>query len=259
MSEVMARILMAPERACGSRIGDVEQHGVDRAGQQVVDRRRGAAIGHVQQVGAGLALEQLDREMGDAAGAGGAAVHLAGIGLGMGDEALEIADAELAVDGQRLLHAHHQDLRGDVLGRVERHLGHQALHDGAGRGAHQAHDMGVGAGLGDEVDAGDAGRAALVLDQHRLAEERRHALGEVAAEDVGRPAGRERHDEGEGLAGKGLLGLGLCLDKRQGRQSADGYATRDAQVFSSRSLREVCAVTGRHSSVKRTAGLQARS
>ena len=57
------------------------------------------------------ALEQLDREMGDAAGAGGAAVHLAGIGLGMGDEALEVADAELAVDGQRLLHAHHQDLR----------------------------------------------------------------------------------------------------------------------------------------------------
>ena len=85
------------------------------------------------------------------------------------------------------------------------------------------------AGLGDEVDAGDARRAALVLDQHRLAEPRRHALGEIAAEDVGRPAGRKRHDQGERLAGKG--GLGVSPGKGQGRQSADGHATRNAQFF----------------------------
>jgi hypothetical protein len=54
----------------------------------------------VQDVDAGLVLQQLDGEMRDAAGAGRAAGQLAGPGLGGGEEALEVADAELAVDHQ---------------------------------------------------------------------------------------------------------------------------------------------------------------
>ncbi len=172
--------------------------------------------------------------MGDAAGAGRAAGDLAGIGLGVGDEALEVVDAELAAHGKHFLDAHHQDLRREVLGRIERHLGHQALHDGAGRGAHQPHDMRVGARLGDEVDPGHARRPALVLDHHGLAQQRRHGEPKVAPEDVRGAAGREGHDEGEGLGGKGRLGFrrrkgGRC--KGQGSQPANGDTTRNTHDF----------------------------
>jgi hypothetical protein len=189
----------------------------------------GTAIGDMQKLGAGLALEQLDCQMGDAAGPGRAAGDLAGIGLGVGDEALEIADAELGVDNEHLLDAHHQHLRRQVLGRVVGHLGHQALHDGAGRRAHQAHDVRIAARLGDEVDAGDAGGAALVLDQHRLAKTGRHALGEIAAENIGRPAGREGHDKGERLTGKSRLGV--RARQGQGGEAAQRGAASDAQNF----------------------------
>ena len=59
------------------------------------------------------------------AGAGRAAGQLAGLGLGGGEEALEIVDGELGVDHQDFLHAHHQRDGRDVLGRVVGHLGHQ--------------------------------------------------------------------------------------------------------------------------------------
>ena len=42
-------------------------------------------------------------------------------------------------------------------------------------------------------------------------------LREIAAEDVGRPAGRKRHDQGERLAGKGCLRL--RLERGQGGEA----------------------------------------
>jgi hypothetical protein len=45
-------------------------------------------------------LEQLDRDMPDGSGTGGAVVGLAGIGLYVGDQLLEIADRQLGVDGK---------------------------------------------------------------------------------------------------------------------------------------------------------------
>ena len=54
--------------------------------QQVADRRRLAAVGHVHHAGAGHRLEQLAGKMSGAAVARRCHVDLAGIGLGVGDE-----------------------------------------------------------------------------------------------------------------------------------------------------------------------------
>ena len=53
------------------------------------------------------------------------------------------------------------------------------------------------------VEPGYAGGATLVFHRDGLAEALRHARSEIAAEDVGRPAGGERYDEYQRLCGKG--------------------------------------------------------
>jgi len=59
----------------------------------------------------------------------------------------------------------------------------------------------VGSGFQRAVDAQHAADAADVLDDHRLAERRVHALREAAGEDVGRPSWREGHDHAHRLGG----------------------------------------------------------
>ena len=53
------------------------------------------------------------------------------------------------------------------------------------------------------AQAGDgAGRAGDVFDQHRLPQRPPHVLGENPRQHVGRPAGRERHDQRDGTRRK---------------------------------------------------------
>ncbi len=75
---------------------------LDLAGQQVGDRRIGAAIGHVHDVDAGLELEHLGEQMRRGAVALRAEHDLAGIGLGIGDKLGE------RLHRHRWRDAHHQ-------------------------------------------------------------------------------------------------------------------------------------------------------
>jgi hypothetical protein len=56
------------------------------ARDEVRHRRRHAAIGHVVEAQPGAQREQLRHEVIDAAGAGGAEIHLAGLAFGMRDQ-----------------------------------------------------------------------------------------------------------------------------------------------------------------------------
>ena len=58
-----------------------------------------------------------------------------------------------------------------------------------------AKGVAVRVGLGDRVGAGVAARARLILDHERLPEFVLQIVGQHAADDIGRRAGRERHDE----------------------------------------------------------------
>ncbi len=215
----------------GQRNRYVEQGRIDGAGDQVVGRGCRPSIGHVQDVDAGLVLQKLDGEMRDAAGAGRAAGDLARLGLGGGNELLEVVDAQFAVHHQQFLHARHEGERRDVLFRIVGHARHQMLHDDGGRGGHHAHDGRVTAGLGDEVDSGDARRAALVLGHHRLAEPSGHRLREIAAKYVRGAAGGKGDDERQGPAGKGRLRARAPDDERSSSETRNGAATGKRHGF----------------------------
>ena len=79
--------------------------------------------------------------------------------------------------------------------RIERDRGRMRAHV-AGDRACSRRARALRAGRG-----GGAAGADDVLDHELLAERARHVLGDDARDDVGRPAGRERHDQGDGRVG----------------------------------------------------------
>ena len=87
---------------------EVAEHRIDMPAGEIVHRRRRALVGHVRDLDAGTALEQLEREM------GGRAVALRGVaqlvGLGVRDQ---LGDGL----GRRVV-LHRQDVRAD---RHDRH------------------------------------------------------------------------------------------------------------------------------------------
>ena len=65
---------------------NVVEHHLHLPGDQIGERRRAAAVGHVDHVDARQHLEQFARHMDRGPVAGGRHVELAGIGLGVGDQ-----------------------------------------------------------------------------------------------------------------------------------------------------------------------------
>ena len=179
----------------GKEDGNVERDQLNLAAQKVGDRRRRAAIGHVHEIDMRLGLQQLDRHMGDAAGARGAEVELPRIGAGIVDQVLESRHLERGMHRQHFRHPRHQREQGEVLLPVERHLAHHERHDGERARAGEPDGVSVGRAARDHVDPGHPAHAGPVLHHDLLAE----AFGELDAEDareqVGRPAGGKRHDQ----------------------------------------------------------------
>ena len=91
--------------------------------------------------------------------------------------------------------------RREILHRIVRHLGVEAGIDRVGRDRRDQQRVAVRRGLRDLVGADIAARADLVLDEELLAEQFRELGGEDAPDDVGRPAGRERHHDANGPVG----------------------------------------------------------
>jgi hypothetical protein len=89
--------------------------------------------------------------------------------------------------------------------------------DGVRRRGRDQQRIAVGLGVLDLHGADRAGSAALVVDDHGLAQQVSELVGEHAADDVGRSSGRERHDETDSAIGK--LGIGARNSGR--RQRAD--------------------------------------
>ena len=86
------------------------------AGDEILHRRTGAAIGHVLDVGLGEDLEQFAGEMMRGAGAGRAVIQLAGIGLQIVDELLERLGRDLVgIDDDHLRRPRDQRHRDEVL------------------------------------------------------------------------------------------------------------------------------------------------
>ncbi|MNV60042.1 hypothetical protein D3C71_1524940 [compost metagenome] len=147
-------------------------------------------------------------------------VHLARIGLGVGDQVLDVLVGLVGVGHQQVGHIGHARQRREVLDRVKGHLLVQRGVDGVrADGAHEQR-VAVSGCLGGQQAADVAASAGTVVDHHGLAQLGSQALRHDARQDVGRATGRERHDDGDQLAG--VRGLGQCGAGQRGR--ADGEA-----------------------------------
>ena len=101
-------------------VGEVVEHELDVAGEQRLRRRRAALVRNVDDVGAGVDLEQLAGEMPGAAVAARTERQLARIGLGVGDELLDRIHRQRRVDHQHVRRGGEQRDRHEILDRDRR-------------------------------------------------------------------------------------------------------------------------------------------
>ena len=177
---------------------------VDPAGDHVLERQRAAAIGDMRDVDAHRDVEQRAGEVRRRPGSGRAVLHLRLVGLGVGDEFLEIVGRQRRARN----HQHRQiDEQADrrkigrgVVGRifVER------LVLGVGADIAQHELVAVRRGLRDARRAGHAAGAADVFDDDLLLQDLGKPRADDARDDVGGAAGRVGHDHGERPVGPAL-------------------------------------------------------
>ena len=102
------------------------EHQIDVAGDQIVDRRRAAAIRHVLDLRAGHELEQLAADMAGRAVARRRVGELAGIGLGLGDQFLHRLDVGLRRHREHQMPVRDQrdrlEVLLDVVGQLRHHV-----------------------------------------------------------------------------------------------------------------------------------------
>ncbi len=121
-------------------------------------------------------------------------IDLAGIGLGVGDRLRHGLGRKLGCDHQRVRNARqHRDLL--ELSGIEIEPRIEVLVDDQRRRRRRQERIAVRLRLVDELGADIAGGARAVLDDDRVPPLAREPLGHDAWHDVGRAAGRERHDD----------------------------------------------------------------
>ena len=166
----------------------VEDH-LHLAAEHVGDRRRGAAIGHVLHLDAGHRHEHFAGQMHRGAVARRRHVHLAGIGLRIGDEFGDGLRRHVLVDRHHVRHAIERGDRRDVADEVELQVGVERGVDVVRR-VDQQHGVAVGLGIDHRLGGDVVAGAGLVLDHELLAELLRQPLADQPRDDVGGAARR---------------------------------------------------------------------
>ncbi len=205
------------------RRGQVVEEHLHLPAERVVQRRAGAAVGNVRQVDLGRVLEGLADEVAQAAHARRAVVELAGVFPRVLDELGHVARRHRRMDRHGVRHGSDLADEGEVLQRVVAQI---FLYDGIDdmrREGRDAERIAVGNPVGDGFGADRAACATAVIDDERLPELARHAVGRDAADDVGRAAGREGDDQGH-RPGRIPLGERLRAAQREEcEQSCHGF------------------------------------
>ena len=198
--------LAAPQMAEHSgHLGELQ---IEPPGDQILQRRRDAAIGHDLQAGAGHVLERHRQDMRSAAFTERADRHRAGAGSQPGDQVAKFV-GQFGSGDERGRAGRQQGDRLEVLQHVvANRIDEAADHE---TGLIAADDgVAVRCGARRALDTHRTGSRRDVLDHHRLTERLTHALGHDARDNVHSAAGRVRHDHHHG-PGRIVLGLArLC-------------------------------------------------
>jgi hypothetical protein len=174
----------------------VAEHDVDVAGHHVLDRRRAAAIGDVQQVDASQLLEQLAGEVLRGAVAGRGVAQLAGILFREVDDIGDAAQSDVLADDQHVVDAGDVADRHEILVDVDRQLLARHHRRNAERGHGGEQDaLAVGRRLGHRLVGDEAAGAGLGLDDHLLADDRPGRIGQQATQQIGGTAGRKATED----------------------------------------------------------------
>ena len=223
----------------------VAQHGLhlvhDAAGLAAQHRGDGfgaALVGHMHHVQAQTRVELGKRHMGACAIAGGGIVVLAGMGLDLVNELLEVLDVDhIGIDGQHIGHVHQRSDGHEVGLHVERQFLVERGIAAMGGGGAEVDGVAIGLGTGHELAADIAGGAALVVNDDGLAQNLAQGLLRHAADHIHTRSGVKAHDHGDGLvriaggagvgrlAGQGKQGGGRCCGNKTGDET--GQQTHD--------------------------------
>ena len=192
------------------------EHQIDVPGDQIVDRRRAAAIRHVLDLRPGHELEQLAADMAGRAVARRRVGELARIGLGLLDQFLHRFDVGLRRHREHQMPMHDQRDRLEILLDNIGQLGHHVAGDRHRADRSDRQRVAVRRRLCDVVHAKRERAAGLVLDDDGRAAERRAELGgQDARHSVGRAAGGLRHDQPDRPVGI----FGACRDGNRQQRS----------------------------------------
>ena len=137
--------------------------------------------------------------------------------------------------------------RRKVAHQHERLVGDQRLVGGVGV-RHQEQRVAVGRRTRDRLGAQDRAGARTVLDHERLLERFGQVLAELAGKDIGRAAGRERHDDLDrpcriGLRSRHRAGNGES--QRQNRENAQKEISSECLQASDRPVDQDSASRGK--------------
>ena len=198
-------------------------HEIEPAADQLHDGGRAAAIGHVQHLDLGLDGEQLDGKMRPGADAGRAVEQGIWPFARGRDQLGDALDAAVDVCRQNIGIFGRQRNHGEVVDGTVRQIGKRRRRAGVA-GGDDAERVTVGRRARDLRRRRRARRAGPRLDDHRLAERARQAVGNEAGNDVGRPARREAMDDGDGARRPLRLGARLAGQRKSGEPADHGAA-----------------------------------
>ena len=191
-------------------------HDLHLSADQIGERRRRAAIGHLHHLDPGHHLEQLGGDVLRRADAGRGITDLAGIGFDIGDQLGNRLHRNRRIDLHHQRHAHDAGDRGDVADEIEIEILVQRGVDGIRRG-HREQRVAVGRRAHHRLGADIAAGARLVFDDEGLAEPLGEPLAHQPHDDVLRAAGGKADDqvhrprrivERKGATGKSRRGRG---------------------------------------------------
>lgn len=205
----------------------VDEHGRHRAADHVRQGLRAAAIRHVHQLDAGVLLQQLARQVVRLADPGRAIGQGARLGLGQGDEFLQVGRRHGRIDHQEVGQLDHLRDVGKVAPRVVGQLVVDVGVDGMA-GGHRPQRVAV-ARHARQRGGGDRAAAARQVLGHRRLSQPFESIRRRARDGVQDAPGRRGNNDLDGLGRIGLLGV--CLHGRhgQGGQQRAGQPGRDAR------------------------------